>query len=212
MEISKMQLSVIEKSLDKLFNKLGLDVEFSGHFLERLNDSRNGEPITISELINVYNSLYDKFGIKLSKTDSEIEEVVKSISTMINIPLNINFNKKSKKIELMAKTIMRKQDFKTPSPVLKVESFVDFASLLLNENLESMFNVRKPDFDGNAFSLSLYKLKEHGQSTECGRVEFATKPMAKKFLQSLIKQGLVEKRGYDYISTSNRDFEVRQNF
>jgi len=121
--ISKIQLSVIEKSLDKLFNKLGIDVEFGKHFFERINDSRNGKQITISELINIYHSLYDKHGIKLSKTDDEVEELVKSLSTDINIPLHIEYNRKSKMIELSAKTIMRKKNFQSTSKVLAVESF-----------------------------------------------------------------------------------------
>jgi len=126
--ISKVQLKVIENSLDKMFNKLGIDVEFSGHFLDRINDPRNGKQITISELINIYNSLYDKFGIKISKTPEEVEEVIKSVSTDINIPVNIHFDRKTNKIEVAAKTIMRKKGFKTPNKILQVETFKEFIS------------------------------------------------------------------------------------
>lgn len=122
-KISRIQLQVIEKSLDKMFAKLGIDVGFSGHFLDRINDPRNEKQITISELINIYNSLYDKFGIKISKTPEEVEEVIKSISTDINIPVNIHHNRKTNNIEMAAKTIMRKKNFKTPNKVLQVESF-----------------------------------------------------------------------------------------
>ena len=121
--ISKIQLSVIEKSLDKLFSKLGIDIAFTKHFFERINDSRNGKQITISELINIYHSLYDKFGVKLAKTDDEIEELVKSLSTDINIPLHIEYDRKKKMVELTAKTIMRKKNFQSSSKVLAVESF-----------------------------------------------------------------------------------------
>jgi phosphoribosylanthranilate isomerase len=126
--ISRVQLSFIEKALDKLFAKLGIDVEFSGHFLDRLNDPRNIEQITVAELSNVYHSLYDKFGITISKTPEEIEEVIKSLSTDINIPVNIHFDRKTNKIDLVAKTIMRKKNFKTTNPVLHVESFRSFIS------------------------------------------------------------------------------------
>lgn len=34
--ISKIQLSVIEKSLDKLFSKLGIDIAFTKHFFEKI--------------------------------------------------------------------------------------------------------------------------------------------------------------------------------
>ena len=121
--ISKIQLNVIEKSLDKLFNKVGIDIEFSKHFFDWINDPRNVDQITISELINIYHSLYDKFGVKLSKTSKEVEELIKSLSTDINIPINLSFNRKDNKLEMVAKTIMRKKGFKSSSPVLAVESF-----------------------------------------------------------------------------------------
>lgn len=140
--ISKIQLNVIEKSLDKLFSKLGMDVEFTKHFFERINDSRNGKQITISELINIYRSLYDKHGIKLSKTDDEAEELVKSLSTDINIPLHIEYNRKSKMIELAAKTIMRKKNFQSTSKVLAVESFKGFIARQLQEETGSEMGTR----------------------------------------------------------------------
>ena len=141
-KISKIQLQVIEKSLDKMFAKLGIDVEFSGHFLDRINDPRNEKQITISELINIYNSLYDKFGIKISKTPEEIEEVIKSLSTDINIPVNIHFDRKTSKIDMVAKTIMRKKNFQTSNPILHVESFKEFIARQLQEETGSEMGTR----------------------------------------------------------------------
>ena len=140
--ISKIQLNVIEKSLDKLFNKVGIDVEFSKHFFDRINDPRNVDQITISELINIYHSLYDKFGVKLSKTSKEVEELVKSLSTDINIPINLHFNRKDNKLEMVAKTIMRKKGFKSSSPVLAVESFKEFIARQLQEETGSEMGAR----------------------------------------------------------------------
>lgn len=125
-QISKTQLKIIETSLDKIFNKLGLDVSFSGHFLDRLNDPRNKQQITVNELVSVYNSLYEKFGIQLSHEAKSVEEVIKSLSTDINIPIRIQYNRQTKMIDLLAKTIMRKKNFMSTSPVLTVESFKDF--------------------------------------------------------------------------------------
>lgn len=125
-QISKTQLKIIETSLDKIFNKLGLDVSFSGHFLDRLNDPRNRQQITVNELVSVYNSLYEKFGIQLSHEAKSVEEVIKSLSTDINIPIRIQYNRKTKMIDLLAKTVMRKKNFMSTSPVLTVESFKDF--------------------------------------------------------------------------------------
>lgn len=136
-QITPVQLKVIEKALDKLFSDLGIDIEFTKHFLDRLNDERNQTPITPYELAKVYKSLHDTWGDKLviqGKSNKQIEEVVKSINTMINIPIVIGYNRKTKMIELTAKTIMRKKDFKTPSPVLQVESFKEYLDLILNES------------------------------------------------------------------------------
>ena len=39
--ITKTDLDQIEKYADKLFAKVGIDVEFTRHFLDRVNDERN---------------------------------------------------------------------------------------------------------------------------------------------------------------------------
>lgn len=137
-QITKQQLDQIEKTLDKLFGKLDIDIEFTRHFLDRVNDARNGKQITPDELIKVYDSLYAKHGVTLSKTDDEIEELVKSISTDINIPLNIDYNFRTKKVELTAKTIMRKKNFQSSNKVLKVEDVVikSFSDYLKENTLD----------------------------------------------------------------------------
>ena len=145
--ISKQELNQIESTLDKLFSKLDLDVEFTKHFLDRVNDARNGKQITPEELIAVYDSLYKKHGVKLSKQDDEIEELVKSISTDINIPLNIDYNFRTKKIELTAKTIMRKKNFQSSNPVLKVEAdIMSFSDYLLTEKAVTFGGKMYPKF------------------------------------------------------------------
>jgi len=48
--MSKQQLSSLEAVLDKAFAKLGIDVEFTKHFLDRVNDARNKTQITAKEL------------------------------------------------------------------------------------------------------------------------------------------------------------------
>ena len=120
-KITKVQLQIITKSLDKLFNKLGIDVEFSNHFLDRINDERNVKQITVAELVNIYHSLYDKYGVKLSKEPKDVEDLIKSVSTDINIPVALVHDKRTGKLDMVAKTIMRKKGFKSSSPVLAVE-------------------------------------------------------------------------------------------
>lgn len=122
--ITKQQLKIIENALDKLFSDLGIDIVFTNHFFDRLNDSRNLTQITPFELAKIYKSVHDKYGAKIAadKSHEEIEEMIKSISTQINIPIIIQHDRTGNHLEIVAKTIMRKKDFKTSTPILKVES------------------------------------------------------------------------------------------
>lgn len=120
-EITRQELKTLESVLDKLFEGLGIDIEFTRHFHDRVNDARNKKQITLCELSNIFQSLYRKYGTQLTKEPDEIEELIKSISTNINIPVVLEWNFRSKKIELIAKTVMRKKNFKTRDKVLRVE-------------------------------------------------------------------------------------------
>ena len=125
-EITRQELETLEKMLDKLFASLDIDVEFTKHFHDRVNDARNKRQITLRELTKIFQSLYQKYGFRLTQEPDEIEEVIKSISTDINIPVVLEWNFRTKKIELIAKTVMRKKNFKSRNKVLKVESFKTF--------------------------------------------------------------------------------------
>ena len=54
-EISRADLVGLEKYVDKLFAKVGVDIEFSKHFIDRLKDARNKKPITMAELVRLFN-------------------------------------------------------------------------------------------------------------------------------------------------------------
>tara|TARA_R110000751_G_scaffold11771_5_gene40946 strand:+ start:10930 stop:13533 length:2604 start_codon:yes stop_codon:yes gene_type:complete len=122
-EITKPQLDSIEKYADGLFNKLGIDIEFTRHFLDRLNDKRNKKPITVAELIGMFKRLHKKHGKPLSKIDDDFDAVVKDFNNNINIPFAINVT--NDEIEMYAKTIMRKKDFKTSTPVIALQENIE---------------------------------------------------------------------------------------
>ena len=44
-EITKTDLDQLEKYADRLFGAVGIDVEFTRHFLDRVNDERNKKQI-----------------------------------------------------------------------------------------------------------------------------------------------------------------------
>ena len=115
-EISKSQLDSIEAYADKLFAKLGIDIEFTKHFLDRVNDKRNIKPISVPELVGMFKRLHRKHGKPLSKVDDDFNAVVKDFNSNINIPFAINVTDDD--IEMYAKTVMRKKDFKTSTPVI----------------------------------------------------------------------------------------------
>ena len=117
--VSQSDLNQVERYADKLFAKVGLDVEFTKHFLQRVNDTRNQKPITSAELIRLFRQEYQKHGLTIGELPAEAEAVMKDMETDINVPFKIVLNKDGD-LELIAKTIMRKQDFKTSNQTFDV--------------------------------------------------------------------------------------------
>ena len=110
--ISQSDLDQVEKYADRIFAKLGIDVEFTKHFLQRANDERNNRPITTAELIRLFKQEYKKHGQKISNLSPGAEAVMKDMDTDINVPFKIVLNTNGE-LDLVAKTILRKSDFKT---------------------------------------------------------------------------------------------------
>lgn len=116
-EISKSELNDIEKFADRILKQFNIDVAFTNHFIDRVNDSRNDPEITVTEL----KSLFKK--IRASKTDEikkmkGLEVVLKDMQSDLNLPVVVNY--KNGEFEVVNKTIMRKKDFKTNNKVIKV--------------------------------------------------------------------------------------------
>jgi hypothetical protein len=91
--ITKTDLDQIEKYADKLFGKVGIDVEFTRHFLDRVNDERNKKQITVSELIRLFKQTYAKHGKKIGKLGPDAEAVIKDMQTDINMPFVLKWDK-----------------------------------------------------------------------------------------------------------------------
>lgn len=108
-DITPELLHQIEYFADSLWAELGIDIEFTRHFLERLNDERNGKPITARELARLLKKEYEQNGSKIAAVDGEA--VMKDLLTDINLPFVMKDTDNTR--ELIAKTIMRKPGFKT---------------------------------------------------------------------------------------------------
>lgn len=117
-EITKANLNDVEKFADKIFAKVGIDIEFTKHFLDRVNDKRNGKDITVAELTRLFKQTYKKHGKKIPKMGDDAEAVLNDLQTDINLPFVLQWD--GKEFDLIAKTVMRKKDFKTNNIKLRV--------------------------------------------------------------------------------------------
>ncbi len=120
-EVRKSDLDQLERYADRLFASLGIDVEFTKHFLDRVNDERNVKQITPSELTRLFKQTYKKHGKTIAKLGPDAEAVINDMKTDINMPFVLNL--KGGELELVAKTVMRKKDFKTSNRKLSFESY-----------------------------------------------------------------------------------------
>jgi len=120
--ITPTQLNALEKALDALFQSLGIDVEFTRHFIDRVNDERNQEQITMPELVNMFKKEYQRWGKPIAQMGPDSEAVMKDLESDINIPFVLKWDRDNQELDLVAKSVMRKKNFKTSNKEFPVES------------------------------------------------------------------------------------------
>lgn len=116
----RVDIQRVEDYADKVMAPV--DVEFTRHFFDQLTRSEHNKEITDAELIGFFK--------RLSKQKNRFEEfinqydefVAKDRRTKLNIPF------KSKVDQIIAKTVMRKSDFKTSNAEYKFEHLITFES------------------------------------------------------------------------------------
>ena len=118
-EVTQAQLKDLEKFADRLLNKFNVDIEFTKHFADRMNDDRNKPAIKISELQAFFKKIA-KVKAKNIKAHVNSEVVLKDLQKDLNLPVAINLDKQGD-IEVTHKTIMRKKNFTTPNQVIQYE-------------------------------------------------------------------------------------------
>jgi hypothetical protein len=114
-EIPMADLVKIDSFADKQLNPVDV-VLTDKHFFDRLNDPRNGKEISNAELIGFFKRLGKNKKKFVEFLNQYGQIVAKDNRTNINIP----FMKQANKV--IAKTIMRKSDFKTSSPEYEFEA------------------------------------------------------------------------------------------
>tara|TARA_Y100000817_G_scaffold145877_1_gene114284 strand:- start:313 stop:723 length:411 start_codon:yes stop_codon:yes gene_type:complete len=119
-DVTQSQLNDIEKYADRLFKSVNIDVNFTRHFVDRVNDRRNEKPISTSELTRLFKQTYKKHGKKIPKMGDDAQAVIQDMRTDINMPFVLAYDDRNKELDLVAKTIMRKKNFKTPNQKLEI--------------------------------------------------------------------------------------------
>jgi hypothetical protein len=112
-EMSKSQLNQVEKYAEKQLSPE--DIEFTNHFFDRVNDVRNGKEISDAELTGFFK--------RLARHKKEFKDFLEKFHQIVvkdkRNDINIPFVKQSNHI--IAKTVMRKGDFKSSNQTLTIE-------------------------------------------------------------------------------------------
>ncbi len=114
-EFTKDEVEFIEDEADsEMQPEIDIDLS-SNHFFDRLNDPRNYPDIEPFEVENFFDKLADKKDEFIEFLKKYKEVVAKDRETNINIPFMKIANK------AIAKTIMRKKNFLSSTPILSLE-------------------------------------------------------------------------------------------
>ena len=118
--ISQAELDSIESYLDDLFAAVGIDIEFTRHFLDRVNDARNRKQIEPHEIEDLFAKTYEDYGDEIPDLGRNAQAVITDMASNINVPFVLKYDPYTKKLQLISKTVMRKPNFKTSNKKLTV--------------------------------------------------------------------------------------------
>jgi hypothetical protein len=118
-EMAKADMDAVEKYADSQMSPEDIELgKETDHFFQRLNDPRNGKEISPAELTGFFK--------RLAKNKKKFLEFLKQYREFVvtdnRSKINIAFIKVANK--LIAKTVMRKADFKSATPVFTTESLI----------------------------------------------------------------------------------------
>ena len=116
---SPAELRSLEAHLDDLMRPVGLDVEFSKHFVERLLG--RDRSVTAAEVIDAFSKLKQKYKQKLKsyKKKPGQRAILKDFDNDLNVIFGIQPARGSELPDLVNITIMRKDpnEFQTDTPM-----------------------------------------------------------------------------------------------
>lgn len=120
--LTTAHMKAFEQFVDKMFAKFNIDFEFTKHFRERMSHERNDPCIDMKELASMIQKIYKKYqnGEKSLSKFVDAEAVIKDMQTDLNMPVAVEYDRKKDDLVVIAKTIMRKKNFRSPDPEIKV--------------------------------------------------------------------------------------------
>ena len=121
MSVTAVDIQQLEQFADRIFANVGIDVEFTKHFKDRVNSERNAKPIVPAELTRLFKQERKRYGKPIAQMGPDSEAVMRDLQTDINVPFALVLDKENDELDLIAKTVMRKKDFDTPNRVFAVE-------------------------------------------------------------------------------------------
>ena len=195
--VSQKQIDDLEKFADKLLKKYQIDVEFTRHFVDRINDKRNTPEIKVAELQKIFKKIKNNKGNQI-KSNADDQAIIKDISSYLNIPVVIKKDKDGE-IELTAKTIMRKKNFTSSNSVLKYEDIEeDFTNIpWIDDTLDRLFRKSKYKMALQYFFKFYEKDPKHSSRNALDRASkvLGLEPLPlQKYVISLIKKGKIPKK------------------
>lgn len=117
--VSWSALKSLESMLDAMFASAKLDIAFTKHFWERINGSRGyGGTVSVAEIQDAFNKTYRKYAQEIQKHPVNWKAVINDVSKNLNMPFVLDWDRNKK--SMIIQTAMKKPDFKSPDPKLKV--------------------------------------------------------------------------------------------
>lgn len=114
--LTSEEFKALHQHLDHIWKHLGIEIDFTKHFVERANDPRNKKQITVCELEKLFTDVATKYGTMIAnkvkpESDSAFDSVLTDISTKVNSPVIVEWDKQKRRLRLYAKTVMRVNHF-----------------------------------------------------------------------------------------------------
>lgn len=113
------ELKRLESMLDNLFASAKLDINFTKHFLERINGSRGyGGTVTMGEIQDAFNKTFKKYAKEIQGKPVDWKAVINDVSKNLNMPFTLDWDSSKKSMVIL--TAMKKPNFASPDPKLRV--------------------------------------------------------------------------------------------